>query len=96
MPALQVRDFPEELYEELRLCAQREHRSIAQQAVVAVQKYLAKQDGYEGFTPDSLVGTDYRERRNKVFERIDLLPQLDVSEGFPLPEEMIREMRDSR
>lgn len=40
MPALQVRDFPPELYEKLRESAARDHRSIAQQTIVAVNAYL--------------------------------------------------------
>lgn len=40
MPALQVRDFPEELYEQLKDCAKREHRSIAQQTVACVDWYV--------------------------------------------------------
>lgn len=40
MPALQVRDFPEGLYERLRYCAEANHRSIAQQTVVAVEQML--------------------------------------------------------
>ena len=36
MPALQVRDFPDELYVELKACAEREHRSVAQQMIVAL------------------------------------------------------------
>ena len=33
MPALQVRDFPEDLYEKLKEVAAREHRSVAQQTI---------------------------------------------------------------
>ena len=40
MPALQVRDFPEELYEELKDCAEQEHRSIAQQVTFILSRYL--------------------------------------------------------
>ena len=40
MPALQVRDFPDELYAQLKECADREHRSIAQQTIVAVEEML--------------------------------------------------------
>ncbi len=40
MPALQVRDFPEDLYEELKECAEREHRSIAQQTTFILDRYL--------------------------------------------------------
>lgn len=41
MPALQVRDFPAGLYEELKECAALNHRSIAQQTVIAVEEMLA-------------------------------------------------------
>lgn len=40
MPALQVRDFPDELYAQLKECADNEHRSIAQQTIVAVEEML--------------------------------------------------------
>lgn len=45
MPALQVRDFPDDLYEELKDCAERNHRSIAQQTIVAVEEMLERQNG---------------------------------------------------
>ncbi len=41
MPALQVRDFPEELYERLKEYAELNHRSIAQQTIVAVEQMIA-------------------------------------------------------
>ena len=40
MPALQVRDFPIELYEELREFAEQNHRSMSQQVVVAVEQMI--------------------------------------------------------
>lgn len=40
MPALQVRDFPDDLYEELKAYAERHRRSVAQQTVVAVETML--------------------------------------------------------
>lgn len=42
MPALQVRDFPEELYEELRAYAEENHRSIAQQTIACVENELRR------------------------------------------------------
>ena len=33
MPALQVRDFPDDLYEQLKAYAASQHRSIAQQTI---------------------------------------------------------------
>lgn len=41
MPALQVRDFPPALYEELKAYAAANHRSMAQQTVIAVEEMLA-------------------------------------------------------
>ena len=41
MPALQVRDFPEDLYEKLKMLAAREHRSVAQQTIVAVEAMVS-------------------------------------------------------
>ena len=41
MPALQVRDFPEDLYEKLKVLAAREHRSVAQQTIVAVEAMVS-------------------------------------------------------
>lgn len=41
MPALQVRDFPATLYDELRRYAAANHRSIAQQTIIAVEEMLA-------------------------------------------------------
>ncbi len=40
MPALQVKDFPSSLYEELRLCAIASDRSISQQTVHIIREYL--------------------------------------------------------
>lgn len=45
MPALQVRDFPEELYERLKECAASQHRSVAQQTIIAVERMVAAHDG---------------------------------------------------
>lgn len=42
MPALQVRDFPAPLYEELRSFADANHRSMAQQVIVAVEDMLVR------------------------------------------------------
>jgi len=96
MPALQVRDFPEELYEELRVFAQQEHRSIAQQTIVAVQDYLTRQKADDEPSRKASAYIDHRERRRKVIERINSLPPFEVPEGFPTPQEIIRELRDSR
>lgn len=40
MPALQVKDCPDELYERLRICANEQNRSISQQTVTILEEYL--------------------------------------------------------
>lgn len=40
MVSLQIRDMPDDLYESLRLKAEEDHRSLAQQAVVLLREAL--------------------------------------------------------
>lgn len=60
MPALQVRDFPATLYDELKEYAARNHRSIAQQTIIAVEEMLsgagspALLDGAWGHSPSQV------------------------------------------
>lgn len=63
MPALQVRDFPDDLYDELRECAANESRSIAQQTVYILKEYLSiygqmQQDGRGPFRAPNLIYID--------------------------------------
>jgi hypothetical protein len=103
MPALQVRDFPEELYERLKEKARLEHRSIAQQTIVAVQEHLDRPasspdtKSYPLFFRDSEEEKQARiKRRQEAFARLDALPKITFPEGYPTSEEIVREMRDSR
>jgi hypothetical protein len=43
MPLLQVRDFPADIYEEIKFEAKRQHRTIAQQTVVLIKDGLEKE-----------------------------------------------------
>ena len=47
MPALQVRDFPDELYERLKVAAVRDHRSIAQQTIALVEEGIRRAEASE-------------------------------------------------
>jgi len=94
MPALQVRDFPDQLYEELRLCAKHEYRSIAQQTIVIIQDYLSREN--KRLAEAERPKANYAEHRRQVFERIDSLPLFKLPEDFPTPQQIIREMRDQR
>ena len=40
MASLQIRDMPEDLYESLKLKAEKDHRSMAQQAVILLSEAL--------------------------------------------------------
>ena len=44
MASLQIRDMPDDLYESLKIKAEKDHRSLAQQAVVLLREAL-KQAG---------------------------------------------------
>ena len=57
MPLLQVRNFPEDIYEEISIEAKRQHRTIAQQTIVLIKKGLKKK-------------LSNLERRRLVLERI--------------------------
>ena len=43
MPLLQVRDFPQDIYEEIAFEAKRQNRTIAQQTVVLIKKGLGEE-----------------------------------------------------
>lgn len=45
MPALQVREFPEELYAQLKEAARKQHRSVTQQVIVFIEKGLSAESG---------------------------------------------------
>jgi len=43
MPLLQVRDFPEDIYEEITFEARKQNRTIAQQTIVLIKKGLQEE-----------------------------------------------------
>jgi hypothetical protein len=43
MPLLQVRDFPEDIYEEITFEAHRQNRTIAQQTIILIKRGLAEE-----------------------------------------------------
>jgi len=79
MPTLQVRDVPEHIYRRLADLAEKERRSLAQQAVAVLAKGLE-------------VEVDPRARRRKILEEAK---RLDLGHGKSLPNfvKMIREDR---
>jgi len=80
MPLLQVRDFPDDLYDTLSQTAKNDNRSIAQETIVLLRRALAQQEGRIA-------------RRKAVLKEIHEVT-LQSSDSFPEPGELIREDRD--
>jgi len=79
MPTLQVRDLPEEVYSQLTYLAEKNHRSLTQEAIVLLKEGIENRIGNA-------------ERRRKVFQRIK---ELNVDgRSLPDPVQLIREDRD--
>ncbi len=81
MPSLQVREMPTLMYETLREVAKREHRSLAQQALVTLEKGLEMTE-------------DNRARRRALFQRIKENPVCPSGANLPDAVELIRQDRD--
>ena len=81
MPSLQVRELPEHIYQKLVAEAEREHRSLAQQAVAVLARGLG-------------VELDPKERRRKLLERIEKNPIKYDPKKLGNTAELIREDRD--
>jgi hypothetical protein len=80
MPTLQVRDVPDHIYRRLAELAEKERRSLAQQAVAVLAKGLE-------------VEVDPKARRRKV---LDEAKRLGLGRGKSLPDfvKLIREDRE--
>lgn len=110
MPALQVRDFPEDIYEKLRICAQRNHRSMAQQTIVAVEQMLQQEEqGRRAGENATSIHPSIKhetfdteeERLARIKKRKDIFAQIkaskvEISPDFPSPEELVRQGREER
>jgi hypothetical protein len=97
MPALQVRDFPADLYGELKERAKRESRSLSQQTIVAVREHLAASQS-QAAGPFARIEDEKqrRERREALFAEMDQRPKVVLPPSFPRPVDIIREIRDAR
>lgn len=99
MPALQVRDFPEELYEELREYAAAHHRSMAQQTIAAVDR-LVHGDVFQVLSPASsrapvsIESGDRGAKRALILERAKC--RSEKLGRIPNPAELLAESRAER
>lgn len=112
MPALQVRDFPDDLYEELKLYAATQHRSVAQQTIVAVEQMLEAKNASHYWDGETLYRAASRpryinfdsekerlariEKRKALFEEIHALPKVNIPANFPSTLELIHQGRAER
>lgn len=82
MASLQIRNLPDELYEALKQRAHEERRSLAQQAIVALEEGLA------------MSAEANRRRRRAVLEGLRLLTTLGDTSDWADTTALIREDRD--
>ena len=80
MPLLQVRDFPQELYETISRVARAENRSVPQQTIVLLKNALD-------------IAEDRKGRRKTVLSAISNF-RIEKTNKFPDPAKLTREDRD--
>ena len=101
MAYLQVRDFPEELHDQLKLLARNEHRSVSQQTVIAIKEHVsqaaerakANQIPTAGIPLRDRGEINYLERRMNVFERIRATPKPKIK---LTAEDIVRTIQEGR
>ena len=81
MPSIQVRDLPEQIYRKLQINAQKDHRSLSQQAIVTLKKGLD-------------IDENPKERRRILVDQILSRRVLIDSDKLDDPANLIREDRD--
>jgi plasmid stability protein len=79
MPSLQIRDLPDDVYQALALRAEREHRSLAQQAIVELRRI-----------PELMA----QDRRRRVIAHIAESLPTSGQVLDPSPETLVREDRE--
>ena len=80
MPLLQVRDIPEDLYDELSKVAKQDNRSIAQETIVLLRSALK-------------LDTERIKRRKSLIDEARAL-NIDSADTLPDPVDLIREDRE--
>lgn len=101
MPSLQIKDCPQGVYDDLKLCALQEDRSMAQQALHIIREYL-KAYG-EGYAPSEVENCcDRSAVQERDRQREALLKSVpgrkritEVPAGYASVADMIRAQRNS-
>ena len=79
MPTLQVRDLPDEVYNQISYLADKEHRSLTQETIILLKEGINRRIGD-------------KERRRKLLDKMSDL-HIDGSK-YPDPVDLIREDRE--
>lgn len=79
MPSLQIRDLPDDVYQALAFRAERDHRSLAQQAIVELRRM-----------PSLLAA----ERRREVLAQLRERAATRADRLAPSPEALVRQDRE--
>ena len=101
MPALQVRDLPADVYEELKVSAESDCRSVSQQTVFILREYLAfrRKFGNRVFLGAAelvqVPQVDNRERRRIEYERLRQIPVTKHPDSVSAAD-LLREIREER
>ena len=80
MPNLQVRDLPENIYNQIKELAEKERRSITQQTIVLLEKALE-------------IERENKERRKKLLDQLVETDE-EIKGDIPDPVPLIREDRE--
>jgi hypothetical protein len=81
MPSIQIRDLPEQIYSKIKNNAQKDHRSLSQQAIVTLKKGLG-------------IDENHKERRRVLVDQImSRRVAFDIAK-LENPINLIREDRD--
>jgi plasmid stability protein len=81
MPSIQIRDLPEQIYSKIKNNAQKDHRSLSQQAIVTLKKGLG-------------IDENHKERRRILVDQImSRRVAFDIAK-LENPVNLIREDRD--
>ena len=85
MPSVQVKDFPAELYDQLKSYAELNHRSMAQQLIVAAEQMLnaaptdAQASRKHATASWPIEADDEAARRARIAKRQSLFAHIDAS-----------------
>lgn len=91
MPALQVRDFPLELYQELKDFSALNHRSMAQQTIFAIDTMI--HDAHKPSECEQLTDpVDRLKKRESILKRANARHDARTAK-IPLPTEMLSNAR---